>query len=1751
MEAVTDQFGRVVGIRSLRPPNSTETAPEGPGNDWSESSRSVTDESDSTTDDGREVWQAQSPAGSCSGAGHSEQTPGPCVADKSAPIDSEPRRETTPSGGTRSSSRRDSGDMMVLAMESRAAIREVDVPYKLWKNNPVCRHQIRVGEVPLEACIDSGATLCMMSKGAYEKIKHIVGPLNSSDKRASGANGSQIEILGWAKVPFTLKVATYTFKFLVGDLAGVDCLLGLDWLHSVGATVDFGSMTAVLGPTERVRLTEQAPTYNFCSVKIGQTLMPRSHTRIRCRASRWNGDQGTDAVFEPGGIKLGPGLEISPGIVHVEKTGHFYVAVTNTTVEEREVPDQILIGRLEEIAIRVHRKVECPIPGEGSNRVKQPRSPPGLCLWTMVNHRLEPLSDMEERLWKPDYVKTSVVPESACEPPGVKPGSEKHYVRVVAARERSEPSSASPRRVDVYSAEGVKLDGQELQGTELLDFWPEDRARTEEVLFTDTSRASRHEPSRVERPESLGGYRRQTNVHRMPEHLRSVLPPPGTLTDFEMRRLVALIMEYQDVFVGPDGKVGYNSLVRHSIDTGDSVPYKCHPRKKSLVEKEYVRKEVQKLLKEGFIKPSTSPWGASVVLAKKKDGSLRFCIDYRKLNDLTKKDAYPLPRIEECLDALNGCLYFCTMDLASGYWQVAMNLEDVEKTAFTTHVGLYEWNVMPFGLCNAPATFSRMMEMVLSDIVWKECLVYLDDVISFGRTYDATLQSLRAVMMRLRAHNLKLKPSKCEFFRTQVEYLGHEVGQQGIRPSLSKIQALHDWKLPTDLTQLKSFLGFTGFYRRFIRGYAELAKPLTEKTKGGPQKRWEPMTGGEIAAFEAVLKALSERVLLHYVIPGEPFYLVTDASNYAIGGVLEHRPKGEKSPLPLAFASKTLEESRTRYCATKKELYAVVFFMRYFLGYYRGTKIYIETDHYALQWLMGFDLTDSMYHRWITELGQYHPWEIKHRPGADNVAADALSRKNKPEATPKRSPRPYKDCTVPKCEICSYHFRKNRRCLDSDSDSEDSEEDPDRPDRHDHALWELMLTRANNDPRVLHLLAVTRSRARERNNQRNRDQPPRRSQRVAAQRAAKRAAEASEKADMSDVSDSEPVRSNKHWRKKHRDRERHVKHQSLRRSERRVARRSLEPIDSGYSSGCSGEDSGGETTSESPPDVTEVPTGVETSSGYPPEGGSKASVEPSRSPAVEKVIPPRDTELSTSKDSNPTERSPCTPMPDIESATEDGLRAILDGHSDRAWVEAQEADPVIARLLWFLRNHEQKPETEAIKGESEAVQSLLTYWSSFEFHEGILCRVVIKGPFTIHEPRIQRLVPLKWRLDLWKEIHKSAVRHLAYEKVYDMLFRDYFWYNMSHDVMDWGRACLTCQKTKPGIGRGIEQLKQEYVCRRGERVAMDLVGPLPCTEDGFRYILVMQDYYTKWVQLTAIKNKKAVTVAFAFLQCFVANWGCPETLHSDQGNEFDAAVFREMCEVWGIRKTRTTPFNPSSNGMVERSNRTMISLLRNMGDRMYMTTWDRKLPLAMIAMNTAVHSTTGFAPFKLQVAGCEDMRMPHHLLYGKPRPLNVHCLYDEVFTQALAMQEIAEQVRLKTGKALAAQRAARERGPLKIYDYKIGDLVLRYYPPYASQKLHHSPYDGPLEVVELDRENRKVKLKDLQAKGGGTEDKWVHVSALKPVIRTEEGLILALYDGVKLKEVPSAMDPGPKYSNRPLPLVAEFSEFGLYASCVA
>ena len=226
------------------------------------------------------------------------------------------------------------------------------------------------------------------------------------------------------------------------------------------------------------------------------------------------------------------------------------------------------------------------------------------------------------------------------------------------------------------------------------------------------------------------------------------------------------------------------------------------------------------------IKPSKSPWASPVVLVKKKDGTMRFCVDYRKLNAVTHKDTYPLPRIDDALHILSGSHWFNTIDLLSGYWQVGVAEKDKEKTAFTTQEGLFEFNVMPFGLCNAPATFQCLMDLTLAGMLWTECLVYLDDIIIFGRTFEDHLRNLTSVLERLRGVNLKAKPSKCAFFQKQVLYLGHIVSPNGVATDPSKTDRIAAWPTPQTVQEVMKFLGLASYYRRFIRKFAEIARPL-------------------------------------------------------------------------------------------------------------------------------------------------------------------------------------------------------------------------------------------------------------------------------------------------------------------------------------------------------------------------------------------------------------------------------------------------------------------------------------------------------------------------------------------------------------------------------------------------------------------------------------------------------------------------------------------------------------------------------------------------------------------------------------------------------------------------------------------------------------------------------------------------------------------------------------------------------------
>ena len=474
----------------------------------------------------------------------------------------------------------------------------------------------------------------------------------------------------------------------------------------------------------------------------------------------------------------------------------------------------------------------------------------------------------------------------------------------------------------------------------------------------------------------------------LPEHLQDLLErTSGDLDDRQRSQLAGTLLRFVDLFPIPGSTLtGHTDAVEHNIDTGDCRPVRCAPRRMSSQKIKREEACVNEMLAGGQIEPSESPWSASVVLVTKKDGGTRFCVDYRKLNLATIKDAYPLPRIDDTLDMLVGKQWFSTLDLASGYWQVSLSPEARCKTAFATHSGLFQFRVMPFGLCNAPATFERLMDRVLQGLRWSRCLVYLDDIISFGTTFGDSLDNLVLIFERLRSYGLQLKSSKCQLFRSSVPFLGHVVGRDGLRCDPRKIEDVKCWPVPDCLKSVRQFLGFVGYYRRFIPNFADLAEPLVALTGKDVPFVWRPACE---AAFTGLRDAMVRSPILAFPTETGEYMLDTDASNFGLGGVLSQIQNGVECV--IAYCSRALRPSQRKYCTTKREMLAVVSMCIQFRSYLRGARFTLRTDHKSLVWLHRFKDTEGMMARWLHTLHQFQ-FTIVHRAGREHGNADGLSR---------------------------------------------------------------------------------------------------------------------------------------------------------------------------------------------------------------------------------------------------------------------------------------------------------------------------------------------------------------------------------------------------------------------------------------------------------------------------------------------------------------------------------------------------------------------------------------------------------------------------------------------------------------------------------------------------------------------------------------------------------------------------------------
>ncbi|MCG8112252.1 MAG: reverse transcriptase, partial [Candidatus Thiodiazotropha taylori] len=452
-----------------------------------------------------------------------------------------------------------------------------------------------------------------------------------------------------------------------------------------------------------------------------------------------------------------------------------------------------------------------------------------------------------------------------------------------------------------------------------------------------------------------------------------------------------LLLKFQDSFSKNEWDLGLTHLTAHPINTGSAEPVKQPPRRVPLAYADAEKQAIEDLKAKGVIRPSVSPWASPIVLVRKKDGGVRPCVDYRRVNQLVKPDGFPLPRIQDCLDAVSGSKLFSTFDLTSGYFQIPLKEEDIPKSAFVCKYGQFEMLRMPFGLNCSASTFQRTMELALAGLQWSTCLIYIDDIIVYGRNFDEHIKRVEEVFTRLRDAGLKLKPDKCDMLQPEVVFLGHVVTAEGIKPNATNISKILEWPRPTTPRQVKQLVAMGSYYRRYVENFATIVRPMVDLTKKGKKFIWNEACE---KSFQGLKKALVSTDVMGYPLnEAGQFILDVDASDVGIGGILHQVQDGRERV--IAYASRALNKAEKNYCITEKELLAVRYFVDYFRQYLLGRHFTVRTDHQALVWLYRLREPSGKVARWIEILSQYD-FSIEYRPGRKQGHCDALSRCENP-----------------------------------------------------------------------------------------------------------------------------------------------------------------------------------------------------------------------------------------------------------------------------------------------------------------------------------------------------------------------------------------------------------------------------------------------------------------------------------------------------------------------------------------------------------------------------------------------------------------------------------------------------------------------------------------------------------------------------------------------------------------------------------
>ena len=811
-----------------------------------------------------------------------------------------------------------------------------------------------------------------------------------------------------------------------------------------------------------------------------------------------------------------------------------------------------------------------------------------------------------------------------------------------------------------------------------------------------------------------------------------------------------LVLDSQDIYVKSRDELSTTHVDSHRMKMSGTGGVKQPLRRIPLSKRSDFKKELDRILELGVIEPSTSSWSSPLVLVTKKDGSLRTCVDFRLMNSLTIKDSYPLPRIDESLDAL-------------------------------------------------------------------QC----------SRTVDEHVDWLREVFTRLREANLKLSPKKTHLFHQNVECLGFVVSKDGIATDPRKIDAITKWPTPRNVRQVRSFLGLCSYYRKFVKGFADIARPLHRLTEKGHQFEW---TLDCDESFNLLKQALKSPPILGYPEGDGSFILDADASGEAIGAVLSQIQQGEERV--IAYYSCVLEKRERQYCVTRRELLAIIKSVKHFPHYLYGRHFTIRTDHGSLRWLLRFKNRDGQMVWWLKTLYIYD-FEVQHRAGSAHGNADALSR------------RP--------CHESNHCDRLERKEVRENDDCQHCTK---------HKLYNLSLSVGEESGR---------------------------------------------------------------W---------------------------------------------------------------------------------------------------------------------IEPWTSEKLR------------EMQDQDPVVHKALPWMKAG-RKPPWNDVKAEGAQVRIYRSEFERLKLIDGVLYR-------TGTNPSTTRLVaPLRIRNQIFDFLHKHRIGgHLGIKRTTASARQRFWWPSMKKDVTRWCAHCNRCQMRELREGAKRSHLHQDPVGSPMEKIAFDILSFPTATDQGNTCVIVISDYFTKWTEAFPLKNHQAATVADTLVTQVFLRFGIPRIIHSDQAAKFMSDLIHELCYLLDIKQTRTCPYSPQSDGLVERFNRTLTDMLAKFcGEKM--DDWDRHLPYLMSAYRATMKESTSCSPNLLMLG--REITLPIDLMHPPTDYHPYQCQVEYVELIRRTMQDNYELARKNLRTAAERQKKYCDERT-KGREFQEGDWVLRFYPPKLRNKLN-SPYIGPYKVL--------------------------------------------------------------------------------------